>query len=130
MREGVGSAHKQLAVNGFLRFGRNVLLIDLAMAAVALGLSIWQGWTSLEEWTAVIFGGGAVLLVLAILPTMGPVLNTVSPALPGRVGGYDPRLEVLGAAERGPAFARITATLLVAGFIPVLFAGLVAWRFL
>ncbi|MBA4181580.1 MAG: hypothetical protein C0506_13400 [Anaerolinea sp.] len=115
----------------YLRFARNVLLVDLVMGAMVFGLSWKQGWTSLEESTTAIFGGGAVLLAIAILPIAGPMLNSASPTtLPGGMTDYS-RYRAMAAGYEEPHLMhpRATLTLLVAGFIPIAYAGVVSVLF-
>ncbi|MBA4181581.1 MAG: hypothetical protein C0506_13405 [Anaerolinea sp.] len=118
------------AYGPYLRFARNVLLVDLAMGVVVLVVSVWRGWTSVEESTVAILAGGGALIGLAMLPGIatanssafghgaGGLLNQGTNRYYAAVQLDDP-----DAYEPSPG---ITWTLLAAGFIPVVYAAIVA----
>lgn len=122
----------------YLRFARNVLIVDLVIGIAVLALSWWQGWTSVEESTLVIFGGGAVLLLLAALPFAGPVLEGLNRG--GGFGGHvvyahyadttSDTVKRMGQDRFSSPQMRFTLTLLAAGAIPVAYAGIVSALFL
>ena len=116
----------------YLRFARNVLIVDMVMGAVVLALSWWQGWTSVEESTTAIFGGGAVLLAIAILPNVGPWLPIVfySPFGSRAMSDYAQYRVLDGREDLSVMHPSATLTLLAAGAIPVVYAAVVATVFL
>ena len=112
----------------YLRFARNVLLVDLLMGAAVFVVSVWQGWTSVEESTTAIFGGGAILLGLAILPAVGPWLSIIfySPLSNSPMNDYARFHAIAGRDDLKAMRPRATMTLFAAGFIPVACAAVVA----
>ena len=120
------------------RFGRTVLLIDLALGLVLVVLSIWQGWTSVaESWTAILVGG-ALLAGLGLLPVLGPIMG---PALVGILGlfasgGYAsaghqayPGYPDTTRDDRSPGMLRISALLITAGLVAIAYATVVKLLF-
>lgn len=118
----------------YLRFARNVLIVDLVMGVAVFVLSWWQGWTSVEESTTAIFGAGAVLFGLAALPLVAPALEGVNRGH-GPGGWYEPEVLQQARAEafkdaHSPMRAGFTLILLAAGMILIGYAGVVSALFL
>lgn len=114
----------------YVRFARNVLIVDLAMGVVVFVVSIWQGWTSTGEATLAILGGGAALIGVAILPGVarsnGMALGS-TPYSPLNIGtNLHFAAAQLDDSDSGDPCPGFTWTLLVAGFIPVVYAAAVA----
>ena len=123
----------------YLRFARNVLLVDLVMGAAVFVVSVWQGWTSVEESTTAIFVSGGALLVFAGLPFAGPMLEGLNRGQ-GGLGGpvvYEhyaaTTADTLKRMEQNrfsSAHLRFTLTLVAAGAIPMAYAATVSALFL
>ena len=112
----------------YLRFGRNVLIVDLAMGLVVLVVTISRGWTSLEESTLAILAGGVAILALALLPGLASSGSTAF-GMNGTVnsGTYTYFATMQPDTTPRDNFGQgITWTLLAAGFIPLAYAVLVA----
>ena len=120
------------------RFGRTVMLIDLALGLVLVVLSIWQGWTSVaESWTAILVGG-ALLAGLGLLPVLGPIGGPALVAIVGMFAGSgyysaghqgypgypDPTRD-----DRSPGMLRFSALLITAGLVAIAYATVVKLLF-
>ena len=98
-----------------LRFGRVVLLLDLALGIVVAALSIWRGWTSVAESSTAIIVGGVVLAGLGALPAVGPVLGALQPTqmqIPWRFPD-------MANEDRAPGVLRVSALLVTAGLLAI-----------
>ena len=108
-----------------LRFGRVVLLLDLALGMVIGGLSIWQGWTSVGESSTAIIVGGLVLAGLGALPAVGPVLGALQPTQMQ----ISWRFPDTANADRAPGVLRVSALLLTAGLVAMAYGVVVKTLF-
>jgi hypothetical protein len=116
----------------FVRFARNVLVIDALMVALVLVLSVWRGWTSLEESSNALFGGGLVLVVLALLPLAGPWLGVMfyTPVSNTTMNEYARIQAMAGHEDLKTMKPPATLTLFAAGLLPIGYALLVHALFL
>ena len=116
------------------RFGRTVMLIDLALGLVVVMLSTWQGWTSVaESWIAILVGGG-VLAGIGLLPVLGPIMGPALVSIVGMFagGGYDtagtlghqtyPGYPDTTRDDRSPGMLRFSALLITAGLLAIAYA--------
>ena len=108
-----------------LRFGRVVLLLDLALGMLIGGLSIWRGWTSVGESSTAILVGGLVLAGLGALPMVGPVIGALQP---GQIQ-IPWRYPETATADRAPGVLRISALLLTAGLVAMAYGIVVKTLF-
>jgi len=103
------------------RFGRTVLLLDLALGMVVAALSIWRGWTSVVESSTAIFVGGLLLAGLGALPLVAPVLAAYQPAEMQLRLRYPETTNT----DRAPGVVRISALLVTAGLVAIVYAVVV-----
>ena len=105
------------------RFGRTVLLLDLAMSVVVAALSIWNGWTSAEESSTAILAGGVVLGVIGLLPFVAPMLAALQPQ------EVFTQFPVASSEERPAGVLRISALFVTAGLLAIAYAAAVKTLF-
>ena len=99
------------------RFGRSVMVLDLVLGVAVFALSLWKGWTSVEESASAILAGGALYLVIAAVPVLGPVMA----ALDRTQLAYQFRAPVPAANENesGPQTRRISLLFVAAGLLAI-----------
>ena len=114
----------------YLRFGRNVLIVDAIATVIVMAYCLKSGRTSVEDSAFALFIAGAVLLALAVLPSIAK-----SSYISGYGSFYVNRnlerfYELPSQVEAGEEQLHMSAILLAAGILPILYSLAVALLFL
>ena len=108
------------------RFARGVMLIDLSMGLVVVALSVWKGWSSVEESSTAILIGGLVLGAIGVLPVAGPM---VSGAFGAGLNTDPLRNQLPQASLVDPSIMRIFAMFIAAGVLALVYAVVIKTLF-